>query len=112
MTTSAAEKVARVVPEKKEEKIEKRKALGRGLESLLPGPRVVSGGAGDDSVNGSDGVRETMVPRFARDDMSEVPSAKSDGVRVAAAGPQATEEMDARRAGVSAPHEPLPLPEV
>ncbi len=28
--------------EKKDEKVEKRRALGRGLESLLPGPRVVS----------------------------------------------------------------------
>ena len=39
--TIAAEKV--VVPaEKKDEKVEKRRALGRGLESLLPGPRVVT----------------------------------------------------------------------
>ena len=38
-TTSAAEKVAGQVGEK--EKVEKRRALGRGLESLLPGPRVV-----------------------------------------------------------------------
>ena len=30
-----------LVAEKKEEKVEKRRALGRGLESLLPGPRVV-----------------------------------------------------------------------
>src|ERR1700741_242645 len=28
-------------PEKDKEKVEKRRALGRGLESLLPGPRVV-----------------------------------------------------------------------
>jgi len=41
-TTSAAEKVA--VPADKE-KVEKRRALGRGLESLLPGPRVVAGTA-------------------------------------------------------------------
>ena len=39
-TSTAAEKLAE--PEKKEEKAEKRRALGRGLESLLPGPRVVS----------------------------------------------------------------------
>ncbi len=39
MTGSAAEKLAR---EKKEEKVEKRRALGRGLASLLPGPRVVA----------------------------------------------------------------------
>jgi ParB family chromosome partitioning protein len=38
MTGSAAEKLA---GEKKEEKVEKRRALGRGLASLLPGPRVV-----------------------------------------------------------------------
>jgi ParB family transcriptional regulator, chromosome partitioning protein len=36
MTTSAAEN---------KEKVEKRRALGRGLESLLPGPRVVGGTA-------------------------------------------------------------------
>jgi ParB family chromosome partitioning protein len=39
MTTSAAGKGG----QKKDEKVEKRRALGRGLESLLPGPRVVSG---------------------------------------------------------------------
>jgi ParB family transcriptional regulator, chromosome partitioning protein len=39
MTTTAVEKVAGQVGEKKDEK---RRALGRGLESLLPGPRVVS----------------------------------------------------------------------
>ena len=43
MTTSAAENLAgHPAIEKKEEKVEKRRALGRGLESLLPGPRVVS----------------------------------------------------------------------
>jgi ParB family chromosome partitioning protein len=41
MTTTAAEKVSGVV-EKKEEKVEKRRALGRGLGALLPGPRVVA----------------------------------------------------------------------
>ncbi|MFZ0318478.1 MAG: ParB/RepB/Spo0J family partition protein [Candidatus Sulfotelmatobacter sp.] len=59
-----------VAAEKKDEKVEKRKALGRGLASLLPGPRVVpsteprvsSGGVG-----GSAGG--TMVPpRSVRDD--------------------------------------------
>jgi ParB family chromosome partitioning protein len=46
-TTAAAANLARhpvagkQVGEKKEEKVEKRRALGRGLESLLPGPRVV-----------------------------------------------------------------------
>jgi ParB family transcriptional regulator, chromosome partitioning protein len=41
MTTATAENLAANKPERKEEKVEKRKALGRGLESLLPGPRVV-----------------------------------------------------------------------
>jgi ParB family transcriptional regulator, chromosome partitioning protein len=44
MTTSAAEnRAAGRVADK--EKVEKRRALGRGLESLLPGPRVVHGTA-------------------------------------------------------------------
>jgi ParB family chromosome partitioning protein len=48
MTTNAAEKLAAdahkddVHKDKDKEKVEKRRALGRGLESLLPGPRVVT----------------------------------------------------------------------
>jgi ParB family transcriptional regulator, chromosome partitioning protein len=63
-TTGAAEKVAA----KPAEKVEKRRALGRGLESLLPGPRVVAGtaplGAGrvEDPVGGSGAVSEQQVP--------------------------------------------------
>ncbi len=41
MTTGTAENLVVRSVEKKEEKAEKRRALGRGLESLLPGPRVV-----------------------------------------------------------------------
>ncbi len=81
--TTAAEKVA--VPEKKEEKVEKRRALGRGLESLLPGPRVVVSSeprvpspetppSATDPRDGApvvDGAGETKVPRFARDDKGE-----------------------------------------
>jgi ParB family transcriptional regulator, chromosome partitioning protein len=41
--TATVDKAAKVTPEKLSEKIlEKRRALGRGLESLLPGPRVVA----------------------------------------------------------------------
>ncbi len=51
MTTgAAAETTAGRTGEK--EKVEKRRALGRGLESLLPGPRVVAGA----------GVRPATVP--------------------------------------------------
>jgi ParB family transcriptional regulator, chromosome partitioning protein len=40
--SAAAENLAgRAAAQKKDEKVEKRRALGRGLESLLPGPRVV-----------------------------------------------------------------------
>jgi ParB family transcriptional regulator, chromosome partitioning protein len=47
MTTSAAQNLtAATAPEKKDEKAEKRRALGRGLESLLPGPRVVTANVG------------------------------------------------------------------
>jgi ParB family chromosome partitioning protein len=44
MTTSAAENLAGRAGEKDKDKdkVEKRRALGRGLESLLPGPRVVT----------------------------------------------------------------------
>jgi len=113
MTTSA-EKVP--VVEKKEEKVEKRRALGRGLASLLPGPRVVvsstesrvpstestaaapapAGGA--HAEGGGDGG-EQQVPRFARND-------KGLGE-----GP-ASVELEASRTGVSDPHEPLSPPEV
>ena len=47
MTAITAEKITRdLAPEKKDEKTEKRRALGRGLASLLPGPRVVSPAVG------------------------------------------------------------------
>src|SRR6266496_480925 len=43
MTTSVAANTAGRAGDK--DKVEKRRALGRGLESLLPGPRVVAGTA-------------------------------------------------------------------
>jgi ParB family chromosome partitioning protein len=66
------------VAEKKDEKVEKRRALGRGLASLLPGPRAVvnaepraaSEGTGA-AVQRVGDASETKVPRFARDDNSE-----------------------------------------
>ncbi|HEV3306874.1 MAG TPA: ParB/RepB/Spo0J family partition protein [Candidatus Sulfotelmatobacter sp.] len=66
---------ATVAAEKKDEKVEKRKALGRGLASLLPGPRVVTsaesrtlGGGSGPAIHDSAAAGETKVPRFARDD--------------------------------------------
>src|SRR6202011_1660758 len=61
MTISAAGNASGRVGDK--EKVEKRRALGRGLESLLPGPRVV-GAPGQSS--GAAGT--TQVHRFARKD--------------------------------------------
>jgi ParB family chromosome partitioning protein len=57
-----------IAAEKKDEKVEKRRALGRGLESLLPGPRVVSSGRENAAGQGGAPGGETRIPRFARDD--------------------------------------------
>jgi ParB family chromosome partitioning protein len=64
MTTgAAAEKTAGRAGDK--EKVEKRRALGRGLESLLPGPRVVAGGA---TAGTSGAAGKPQVPHFVRHD--------------------------------------------
>jgi ParB family transcriptional regulator, chromosome partitioning protein len=67
------------VVEKKDEKVEKRKALGRGLASLLPGPRVVVAST------------EARVPSTAQTSPLVEHTASA--------------EMEATRTGVSAPHE-------
>src|SRR5271163_2676052 len=82
MTTgSAAENLAGHAVEKKDERVEKRRALGRGLESLLPGPRVVS----------------SPQARVANLENS------TSVVDTGGAG-----EIDARRTGMSDPHESVP----
>jgi ParB family transcriptional regulator, chromosome partitioning protein len=53
MTTTAADKA---------DKVEKRRALGRGLESLLPGPRVVAGTSPTFVKNTNDGAPGTGGP--------------------------------------------------
>jgi ParB family transcriptional regulator, chromosome partitioning protein len=102
--TTAAEKVAGHTENK--EKVEKRRALGRGLESLLPGPRVISSPESrvpsPEPTRGDDGTGETKVPRFAREDR---------GVRDDSRGePSGAEEMEAKRAGVPAPHDLASVP--
>jgi len=109
-TTSAAEKLAgHSAGEKKDEKLEKRRALGRGLASLLPGPRVVASGVlrapstdsvalgGEAPAESSGSGGEQQVPRFARNDKAQAE---------APAEPPASAELDASRTGVSDPHEP------
>src|SRR5258708_11665556 len=65
---------------KKDEKVEKRRALGRGMESLLPGPRVVAPPSRE-SASGSSGneVGDTQVSRLARVDNEVVASADKAG---------------------------------
>ncbi len=69
--TAAAEN--RAAGEKDKEKVEKRRALGRGLESLLPGPRVVAGtAAGGRAPGQSDGAAgKQQVPHFVRNDNTD-----------------------------------------
>src|SRR5271156_3040413 len=89
-TTSAAEKLAgHSAGDKKGEKVEKRRALGRGLASLLPGPRVVSAAPPQElkpeSSLATSGTAEAVpfptsapggrgdgvgIPRFARNDIT------------------------------------------
>jgi len=84
MTTSAAEN--------QKEKVEKRRALGRGLESLLPGPRAVQpagqpGAVPAPSSMGAAGKQQVPPLRYAqgRNDKplvsDNVPTASADQVR-------------------------------
>ena len=91
--TAAAEKLSGKVGTSREkpadvskdkEKAEKRRALGRGLESLLPGPRMVPGSAAtavdtrgtgsvrvETPVHASAAAADHGVPHFVRDHMGE-----------------------------------------
>jgi ParB family transcriptional regulator, chromosome partitioning protein len=85
MTISAAGNLA---VDKKDEKVEKRRALGRGLASLLPGPRVVASPESRVSsaehatavapVQGGDGVSEQQTPHFVRNDKGEERNDKNE----------------------------------
>jgi ParB family chromosome partitioning protein len=73
MTTSAAAgNIAGRVGDK--EKVEKRRALGRGLESLLPGPRVVGAPPGQSSGAGG----KQQIPHFVRNDKSNTNNDKTN----------------------------------
>ena len=97
--TTAAEKVAgHAGAEKKDEKVEKRRALGRGLESLLPGPRVVR------STEYSVPSTQSSTP-LARDAKDGAPTVSGADVSTLER-PAAADQMEASRTGVSDPHEP------
>jgi ParB family transcriptional regulator, chromosome partitioning protein len=110
MTTTAAENLAgRPVTEKKDEKVEKRRALGRGLESLLPGPRVVA-----PSAESRVASPESRVPSTEpHEPVTHLPSPPFPTSLDPTAELTATAELDATRAGApsavaqgrSAPHE-------
>jgi ParB family transcriptional regulator, chromosome partitioning protein len=91
MTTgTAAESLATTVvskDEKKEEKIEKRRALGRGLESLLPGPRVVAPGiARAQPVPPSSTAGAAMEVAPLGTSVAAIQAVKEDGEMAQAAG--------------------------
>src|ERR1700731_4555703 len=78
MTTSAAENVAGRAGDK--EKVEKRRALGRGLASILPGPRV----AGPGQNSGADGKQQ--IPPFVRNDKANSDDASGSNSAAARGG--------------------------
>ena len=123
MTSSTAENRAG-----EKEKMEKRKALGRGLASLLPGPRVVppvntGAKAPDISRTGdagpSAGSGQALKGRSSTEALSgaaagaEVEHGAAVSVAVAAPSLQEAAVVDTgSRAGVPAPHDPVTAPHV
>jgi len=116
MTTSAAGNVAAHTDKDHKEKAEKRRALGRGLESLLPGPRVVPAAPGQ---AGGAAVRQ-QIPPFSRNDKTVEGRNDSAAVAGPTAGQPVVSSVDdggaaSTRAGVhptvaqggSAPHTPV-----
>ena len=112
MTTSAAEKLAGSVVEKKEEKVEKRRALGRGLESLLPGPRVVGSPAHLPSPpfakDAKDGPpADAPSPQGLKSESSPAMGGTAEAVPFPTSLEQPTsQELEASRTGVPDPHDP------
>ncbi len=102
-TTAAAENLAgHPAIEKKEEKVEKRRALGRGLESLLPGPRGVSS-----STQYLAPSAEAASPQGLKPESSSSTNGTAEAVPFPTSmEPTASGEMDATRAGAPAPQEP------
>ncbi|MGP0017095.1 MAG: ParB/RepB/Spo0J family partition protein [Candidatus Sulfotelmatobacter sp.] len=86
--TVAAENLAGRV-EKDKEKVEKRRALGRGLESLLPGPRVVGPGQSGGTAD------KQQVPHFVRNDKTIASSSGDAGTRTVAPAPHRIDSIQA-----------------
>jgi ParB family transcriptional regulator, chromosome partitioning protein len=100
--------------EKDKEKVEKRRALGRGLESLLPGPRVVGPGQSSGAID------KQQVPHFVRNDKTiatsgdvdtraGVPAAhRIDSIQVVVEETVAAELRSDGRTNASVPTQTLP----
>src|SRR5580658_3391556 len=92
------------------EKVEKRRALGRGLESLLPGPRVVPGGVVPQTGAAARAAvptpSETQVPDFVRNDkgvgeaIPGVIQAVADDAGVVGSDEAGTAELRSARPGL------------
>ena len=96
-TTAAVEK----------DKIEKRRALGRGLESLLPGPRALTA----TPVPGGATPGKPQIPHFVRSDHhdGEVRTAPAvDAVHAAAADPSLA--ISSLRPATTSPHDAIAAP--
>jgi ParB family transcriptional regulator, chromosome partitioning protein len=74
MTTSTAANVAGQA-EKDKEKVEKRRALGRGLDSLLPGPRVVSSNPATARQPTQQSAQQQVPQRVSDPVRKDIPSA-------------------------------------
>ena len=97
MTTSAAvNAAAHADKEKPADKAEKRRALGRGLESLLPGPRVVPRAAVPPAPGQSGAAAGAQqIPHSVRNDKGDA----LDGSIQAVAEHAAADAADLRSAG-------------
>lgn len=116
MTSTTAGRV--LEKDKDKDKVEKRRALGRGLESLLPGPRVVAGTAVTPPAGSGAAVKQQVPHAVRNDNAGGVPiegtiQAVVDdtvyGSEPAAIAPATDFADDGTRAGEAAPREPITI---
>jgi len=91
-----------VAAEKKDEKVEKRKALGRGLASLLPGPRVVMPGS-------ASAVAREHAPQASNPESSAAASVAAGAVPFPVPDSAVEHANSAELAPNPAPREAIPI---
>ncbi len=102
MTTSTAGNLAgHTDKDKDKEKVEKRRALGRGLESLLPGPRVVAGSG----VAPASGIGRPSIPPGRNEGINASPAVAAPTPGPTVLPSDGSEGAAGTRAGARAPHE-------